>query len=907
MRSTCVSRAAGFLVALVLVGSSLPVTVTVADAAACGDVHLVWARGSNQPFGGFDFNTFNSDLRSRVGADVVVTDYQLGKDGGFGGFAYPAAGSLEVLAQAPFPFLPDNAYYASVEEGRAELVAYLADRAATCPGEVFLLGGWSQGAQVIGEGMRGLAREVRDRIAYVALFGDPVLLTGNRLPSLPFLSSPLWPVSCALGPKPWIRGSSPCWISGGYLGPRDPYVPADMELRVGSWCTFLDGVCDGSFADLATAFFVPHVHDDYFNADSDSARAAQEAALALQIFLPAHAASFDVSMFQFVAGATGADIAFVFDTTGSMWDEIDAAKAQATQLAQEWLTFFPNGRVALVEYKDHGDSFVARVDLGLTNVVVDFQSAVNALSASGGGDYPEAVNSALMTALNGLDWRAGAIKTAIVIADAPGKDPEPITGFTRDQVTQRSLEIDPVAIYALNAAGFTDVTSWFAPLASATAGEVFVLQPGQTLADALFAVLETVHYSPVATLNGPYIAQTGTPIRFRTTGSFDADAALVSYEWDFNGDGTVDQTTTSPEVEYTYPGEFHGLAAVRVISSDGGSALATAQVTVDSVGLGDLLPLAPVSASASITGATEATVTWSPAANDRADGYRVYLADGTLVGFRLASDPHSLVVPGLDLSQPVVFQVVSSNGYGNSAAVGSAAVGGADMTAPVSAAGSLATTYTTTTVSIPFTASDTGGSGVASVELWARYRPNEAQPWGVWTHVAAGLTSPLTYTFASGDGNYEFYTVAVDGAGNREVAPATADAATRRDAADDPPAFSVNLTATATCTGICQTAVGDMDVVLSGTGTAVDDRSTVSVAWKLWGVKADGTRARLTNLRDARPLDGAFDSRIEGFEISDTRQNSGYEYYDVEIKVTTQGMTTVRTVRVKIIAGGPTV
>jgi len=406
-------------------------------------------------------------------------------------------------------------------------------------------------------------------------------------------------------------------------------------------------------------------------------------ALALQIFLPAHAAGFDVSMLQFVAGATGADIAFVFDTTGSMWDEIDAAKAQATQLAQEWLTFFPNGRVALVEYKDHGDPFVARVDLGLTNVVADFQSAVNALTASGGGDTPEAVNSALMAALNGLDWRDGAIKTAIVITDASGKDPEPITGFTRDQVVQRSLEIDPVAIYAVNVAGFTDVTDWFTPLASATAGEVLVLQPGQTLADALFAVLETVHYSPVATMNGPYIAQTGTPIRFRTTGSFDADAALASYEWDFNGDGTVDQATTSPEVEYTYPGEFHGLAAVRVISSDGGSALATAQVTVDSVGLGNLLPLAPLSAAASITGATEATVTWTPATNDRADVYKVFLADGTQVGLRLASDPHSAVVSGLDLNQPVVFKVLSANGYGNSGAVASPPAGGASWSSSV--------------------------------------------------------------------------------------------------------------------------------------------------------------------------------------------------------------------------------
>ncbi|MBA3877707.1 MAG: hypothetical protein C0498_12425, partial [Anaerolinea sp.] len=65
--------------------------------------------------------------------------------------------------------------------------------------------------------------------------------------------------------------------------------------------------------------------------------AAREAALALQIFLPDKAASFDVSWFQFVSGSTGADLAFVFDTTGSMWNEIADAKAQATALAPAWL------------------------------------------------------------------------------------------------------------------------------------------------------------------------------------------------------------------------------------------------------------------------------------------------------------------------------------------------------------------------------------------------------------------------------------------------------------------------------------------------------------------------------------------------------------------------------------------
>ena len=44
-----------------------------------------------------------------------------------------------------------------------------------------------------------------------------------------------------------------------------------------------------------------------------------------------------------------------------------------------------------------------------------------------------------------------------------------------------------------------------------------------------------------------------TPVTFDPTGSSDADGSVVLYEWDFDGDGTVDQTTTSPTpVSHSY-------------------------------------------------------------------------------------------------------------------------------------------------------------------------------------------------------------------------------------------------------------------------------------------------------------------------------------------------------------------
>jgi Tol biopolymer transport system component/Mg-chelatase subunit ChlD len=635
----------------------------MAAIPACTDVHVVWARGSGVPTGDDPaFDKFSGDLKARIGTAITFSSYSLGQDSGYGGFQYPAVGDPISLILARGDW---TAYHLSVIVGTLELRAYLTDRIVDCPDEKYVLAGHSQGAQVITDGLALLPQEIRNRIAYSAVFGDPSWDNGPygfiHLPSPDFASA------CLDGPHQWVRGSAPCYKGPGIIGlTKDPYVAVDSEQRVGAWCRELDGICGGSLADIATH---SDAHGAYFDENAESAEAAREAAEALRIFLPDRASEFDVSWDQFVFGAAGADLAIVFDTTGSMAGAIDDAKAQATELAQTWLDFFKNGRVALVEFKDEGDPLVAQIDAGLNSDVTAFQAAMNGLTASGGGDYPEAQLSGVMRALNGLDWTDDATKVTIVITDAPGKDPEPGTGYTRDQVSQRALEIDPVAIYGVDVANSLDVRDFMQPMADATAGDVLTLQSGQTLSDALFDVLDAAHAAPVARIHGPYFGQTGQPLTFSARESFDASATITSYEWDLNADGAVDATTTDPEVAYTYLTDYNGLMSVRVNAADGLSALATAEVNVDAEGLANDLPLSAAEVSATVTGPSEVTVGWIPAENDRADGYFVTKEDGTLVGIALATDDHSLAVQDVDVTQPLTFLVSSGNQFGRSAPV----------------------------------------------------------------------------------------------------------------------------------------------------------------------------------------------------------------------------------------------
>jgi len=115
------------------------------------------------------------------------------------------------------------------------------------------------------------------------------------------------------------------------------------------------------------------------------------------------------------------DLVFVVDATGSMGDEIDKLKrsmrAVADQIAQ--LPTKPDLCFGLVAYRDRGDAFFVR-GADLTSDLGAFQRVLEELRAGGGGDYAEALNEALHTAVHRISWRGeGTARMVVLVADAP--------------------------------------------------------------------------------------------------------------------------------------------------------------------------------------------------------------------------------------------------------------------------------------------------------------------------------------------------------------------------------------------------------------------------------------------------------------------------------------------------------
>ena len=88
---------------------------------------------------------------------------------------------------------------------------------------------------------------------------------------------------------------------------------------------------------------------------------------------------------------------------------------------------------------------------------------------------------------------------------------------------------------------------------------------------------------PIADANGPYSGSEGSPITFNATGSIDNDGTIVFYEWDWDNDGSYDESSTSPLINHTWPDDFSGTVGLRVTDDDGLTDTDTASVTVQNV------------------------------------------------------------------------------------------------------------------------------------------------------------------------------------------------------------------------------------------------------------------------------------------------------------------------------------
>jgi hypothetical protein len=144
------------------------------------------------------------------------------------------------------------------------------------------------------------------------------------------------------------------------------------------------------------------------------------------------------------------DLAFVVDATGSMGDELEFLKTEISSIAGGVAELYPavTQRYALTVYRDEGDIYVTRT-FDFTSSLDEFRQNLAPQRADGGGDWPEAMHTALADAAN-LNWStSAAARVLFLIADAP-----PHAEFAVAALNEtKKLRSKGVAIYPVAASG----------------------------------------------------------------------------------------------------------------------------------------------------------------------------------------------------------------------------------------------------------------------------------------------------------------------------------------------------------------------------------------------------------------------------------------------------------------------
>ncbi len=253
--------------------------------------------------------------------------------------------------------------------------------------------------------------------------------------------------------------------------------------------------------------------------------------------------------------ASGMDLCFVVDTTGSMGDDIDDAKANMEKILSNLAEKSKNYRVALIDYRDfpdrsnYDDDYACKVQLQFTENNSQIKNAINALELGSGGDEEETVLSALMESVK-LDWRPSAKKVIIILGDAAPLDPEPYTNYTFDDVlaalynAEIGIDYDDsddrvigdaedsiISVYSIGTDASDDASDFFASISDSTGGSYVDVDDASQVGDAIVESINKIEIIETVDADTDF----GTDFAGKTINLYSDGEYLFSFEADDEG------------------------------------------------------------------------------------------------------------------------------------------------------------------------------------------------------------------------------------------------------------------------------------------------------------------------------------------------------------------------------------
>lgn len=178
---------------------------------------------------------------------------------------------------------------------------------------------------------------------------------------------------------------------------------------------------------------------------------------------------------RLMAAAQAVDLCFLVDCTGSMSSYIQGVKEKINAIVEKSKRMLPDldFSVAFVGYRDHCDGTERTTVLNFTTSILEFQSFMGTVKATGGGDAPEDVFGGIEEVTK-LAW-AKQTRILFHIADSPchgTRFHDPSVGDDYPNGDPRGLQIE----HLLGKVEELKIIYWFAKLGNATDLMVQVFQ-----------------------------------------------------------------------------------------------------------------------------------------------------------------------------------------------------------------------------------------------------------------------------------------------------------------------------------------------------------------------------------------------------------------------------------------------
>ncbi|MGN0640922.1 MAG: hypothetical protein ACI4JT_08210 [Oscillospiraceae bacterium] len=143
------------------------------------------------------------------------------------------------------------------------------------------------------------------------------------------------------------------------------------------------------------------------------------------------------------------DFMIMCDTTGSMGDELEYLKVELESIVRKIKSDNANIPVhtSVNFYRDEGDEYVVR-QYPFTDDIEQAAKAIQEQRADGGGDFPEAVHTALDSAINNHSWSENSVKIMFLVLDAPPHDDAQIVDSVNKSIreaAEKGIRIVPIA------------------------------------------------------------------------------------------------------------------------------------------------------------------------------------------------------------------------------------------------------------------------------------------------------------------------------------------------------------------------------------------------------------------------------------------------------------------------------